>query len=472
MARCTQGHDNHDGASFCGECGSPVLAPVAHCAGCGQPAGPGLKYCPRCGKPLITPGSTGPASVQGTAVGGLGDIGMVKDSTITTTANVDNRHFHGAPGVGGNVSFNIVAPSVASTPPTAFAHPPVIPKEHCPVCGRLVPVDGEHFRCKGCGRAFICLRHQHPSTYRCEECMSREVGTARQAEEQHKEILRKAAEEAATIHRTEESHSEETVGQEAAQQVPQRKESGLYPGLVSIGKNAQGYEEYEQKKSGVVFVMIPGGSFEMGSGEDDVSQPVHRVQVSDFLMARTPVTVAQYRAFCTATGRKMPDPPSWGWQDGHPVVNVDWNDAQAYCAWAGGRLPTEAEWEYAAGGGQVHQSWAGTDNGESLDEYAWYDKNSSNQTQPVRRKKPNLFGLYDMSGSVWEWCADWFGEDYYSHSPVDNPTGPTTGADRVFRGGGWHDDPRDARAAVRIGDDPGGRDDYVGFRLVAPPGQR
>jgi formylglycine-generating enzyme required for sulfatase activity len=217
-------------------------------------------------------------------------------------------------------------------------------------------------------------------------------------------------------------------------------------------------------------VRIPGGTFQMGSNDGDADEkPVHPVTLSSFKMGRTPVTVAMWKEYCRKQGKKMPPTPYWGWLDDHPIVNVSWNDAKAYCAWAGLSLPTEAQWEYADKGGQdVRYPWGDTFDPDKL---VWYD-NSGKQTAPVIRRDRvfvNRFGLVDMEGNVWQWCADRYGA--YASASVSNPTGPRGGDKRILRGSSWGDYVVSATGNFRTAgrgrdtpDDPG--EDSTGFRCV------
>lgn len=212
-------------------------------------------------------------------------------------------------------------------------------------------------------------------------------------------------------------------------------------------------------------VLVKGGTFQMGDangGSDE--KPVHSVSLNNFYLGKTEVTQAQWQAVMGS------NPSSFNNCDQCPVESVSWDDAQEFIKKLNAktgktyRLPTEAEWEYAARGGKsATYTYAGSN---TVDEVAWYSSNSGYKTHPVGEKKANELGLYDMSGNVWEWCQDWYADDYYAKSPSSNPPGPTTGSLRVIRGGSWNVNPAYLRVAFRGYGTPDRRDDGIGFRLA------
>jgi formylglycine-generating enzyme required for sulfatase activity len=153
------------------------------------------------------------------------------------------------------------------------------------------------------------------------------------------------------------------------------------------------------------------------------------------------------------------------------VVCVSWNDARAFCNWLSEKegkkcgLPTEAQWEYACRAGSRTKFYFGDDDAK-LDQYAWQMANSQDQTHPVGQKKPNVWGLYDMHGNVWQWMANYYAPDYYQKSPREDPPGPSAGRDIALRGGSWHADAGHFSAARRSVLPPLWPSADIGFRVV------
>ncbi|TCC01652.1 formylglycine-generating enzyme family protein [Kribbella soli] len=289
----------------------------------------------------------------------------------------------------------------------------------------------------------------------------------------------------------------------------------------------------QRGEHGVEQVVLSGGSFAMGNSNGDENAadgetPVHQVEVAPFSIDATSVTNADFARFADATGYRTeaetfgysavfhlalaaePDEvmgpasgtPWWvgvrqaDWRhpggsrsdldglDDHPVVHVSWNDAVAYSKWAGRRLPTEAEWEYAARGGLegARYPWGDELIGDEPTDGEWrcniwqgeFPRTNTEEdgyltTAPVRTFRPNGFGLWQMVGNVWEWCADWFGPRYYKFSPAENPPGPSLGAARVMRGGSYlcHDSYCNRyRNAARSSNTPESSMGNAGFRTV------
>lgn len=213
-------------------------------------------------------------------------------------------------------------------------------------------------------------------------------------------------------------------------------------------------------------IFIKGGTFQMGDtfGDGDAHEkPVHTVTVSDFYMSKYEVTQKLWRM---VMGN---NPSDFKNCDDCPVEKVSWNDAQEFIRKLSAktgkkyRLPYEAEWEYAARSGGKSEKYAGGSNPYAL---GWHIGNSGFKTHPVGQKQPNGLGLYDMTGNVWEWCEDWYGENYYSQSSSYNPKGPSGGSFRVLRGGSCDGHADKSRASARFGNIPVVRYMYNGFRIV------
>jgi formylglycine-generating enzyme required for sulfatase activity len=239
----------------------------------------------------------------------------------------------------------------------------------------------------------------------------------------------------------------------------------------------------EISKDGALMVLIPKGEFFMGNlDEDDFhydEHPLHKVHLDSFWIDCYEVTNRFYKRFVDETGYRSPYldaewAETYNWKDGsypsgkadYPVVLVSWEDAAAYAEWADKRLPTEAEWEKAARGGLVkkHYPW-----GDKIDEiHANYFTSiiSKNEMKPVGNLLPNSYGIYDIAGNVWEWCADWYGKTYYRTSPYKNPQGPEKGIYRVFRGGSWIKKKEFLRCSERARNVPTHRSYTIGFRCA------
>jgi iron(II)-dependent oxidoreductase len=229
-------------------------------------------------------------------------------------------------------------------------------------------------------------------------------------------------------------------------------------------------------------VIVPAGWFLMGSdpkvdrAAGPQEQPQRLVYLDTFWIDRYEVTNVQYLRYVLATGADWP--PYWREEPFpekmalHPVIGVNWREADAYCRWAGKRLPTEAEWEKAARGtdGRIFP-WGNEPAG-------WLKSNIAHPGSKRGTKYPPLanvnrydrgvspYGAYQMAGNVSEWVADWFDPEYYRRGETRNPTGPSHGTDKVFRGGSWNEDPEVARSAGRNAAVPDHRSYLIGFRCA------
>jgi formylglycine-generating enzyme len=207
---------------------------------------------------------------------------------------------------------------------------------------------------------------------------------------------------------------------------------------------------------------LPGGEFKMGGTENSDEKPVHSVKLLPFSIGKYQVTQAQWQA---VMGRN----PSHFRGEMRPVENVSWNDAHEFLKKIGSgyRLPTEAEWEYAARAGTTTEYSFGDDTSK-LGEYAWFTENAEGETHPVGRKKPNLFGLYDIHGNVWEWVEDQYHENYLG-APTDGSAWLTgdKSTNRVLRGGSWNFNLTSSlRSAYRFNYRSSNRKNYVGVRIL------
>ena len=268
----------------------------------------------------------------------------------------------------------------------------------------------------------------------------------------------------------------------------------------------------------LTMVLIPPGEFLMGSTEEEQARfreemkadgveewsieriagegPQHWVRITrPFRLSRNEVTRGHFRQFVEETAYKTDaerdgeggiglldgewtrDPrfvwnadPGFPQTDDHPVVNVSWNDATAFCDWFSKKhgvkyeLPTEAQWEYACRAGTTTFWHFGDSEAGLPEEYAWSLNNAQQQTHPVGQLKPNAWGLYDMHANVFELCADWYGAAYYAQAPASDPSGPTKGTFRVFRGGGWHYHAGLSRSAYRHAREADAQFGSLGFR--------
>jgi formylglycine-generating enzyme required for sulfatase activity len=246
-------------------------------------------------------------------------------------------------------------------------------------------------------------------------------------------------------------------------------------------------------KDGAAMLWVPAGEFLMGTSEAEVAamlkgksawkaewftneKPQRLVTLDGYWIYKYEVTVAQYKTFCTATKRKMPEQPVWSTEK-HPVVNVTWFDAEDYADWAGVRLPTEAEWEKAARGTDGRRyPWGNTWEEERCNNYS--DRQDAGGGYQRHRAAPvgsyptgaSPYGVLDLAGNVWEWVADWFASDYYATAPSGNPQGPEKGELRVLRGGSWGSSSATARTTARLADAPDlTYHDDGGFRCAASP---
>lgn len=248
----------------------------------------------------------------------------------------------------------------------------------------------------------------------------------------------------------------------------------LFSGFAFL--NCSGHYDIFEEMS---FVSIPAGSFEMGSDKYADEQPIHTVHIAAFELLATEVTQGMWTAVMGTslehqTGRSNYDYGIMGKGNDYPMYYVSLDDCHEFLERLNKldsnntyRLPSEAEWEYACRAGTDSRYYWGDDYSEAIvDDYCWYSENSGGKVHPVGEKKPNAWGLYDMSGNLWEWCEDRYHPNY-ENAPEDGSawTGGTGGL-YVFRGGRWFSGISYCRSASREGYGPGRRGGSLGFRIV------
>jgi serine/threonine-protein kinase len=461
-----------------------------------------MPYCPRC----KTEQSEGPFCQR------CGN----RLQEAAPAAAVDLSESRGDTGVDRSVRTQVVV----STAPAAGTEALLVGP--CPIDGRWVRRD-RTFDCRRCGREHICLQHLDKELQVCSECAAALRGTAAQEREAQLAPLRAEAEQArgaasaAAAERDglaaqwSEAQAEAARWQKAAGEA-QAQAALLQAGLaaaqeaakaasaerdglaarwreaqaeaarwqkaageaqarmdeIAARERARGEAEKRAKREpeaargaaqeeakseplwkrlGIEMVRIPAGEFLYGDNKK-------RLELPEYSLARTPVTNAQYKAFVEATGQRVPD----HWEGGkipkgkedHPVVLVSWEDAEAFCDWAGCRLPTEQEWEKGARGTDGREyPWGAWELGRCNSAEAGIE-----DTTPVGRyrKGASPYGLLDMAGNVWEWCADWYDAERKQ---------------KVLRGGSWLNYSYFVRSANRSRNNPGNRNDNIGFRCVS-----
>ncbi len=247
---------------------------------------------------------------------------------------------------------------------------------------------------------------------------------------------------------------------------------------VSQANTEEAISSYTETVNGVSFDMagVQGGVFQMGNKHGEMNEsPVHEVTLTSFHMARTEVTQGLWRSVMGTSLSDQRDKlntgePLFGEGDEYPMYYVSWEDCQEFINKLNSltgksyRLPTEAEWEFAAREGSQDDDY-NYSGSNVIGKVAWYDSNSEQTTHPVAGKTPNKLGIYDMSGNVWEWCSDWYGD--YSSDTSTNPSGPSSGQGRVSRGGAWDFDAPYCQTTFRDKVPPSDCNRSLGFRLAA-----
>ena len=355
---------------------------------------------------------------------------------------------------------------LTACPAVSRAAAPQINKSICRTCGKPIancPYKGKHQKptpekkCTKCGKPISKCpyngKHPAPNPNPTNNKQNEELERLRR----ENEALRRQQEQQAEAERR--KQEEERQRQEAERKRKQQEEARRQQ------QASQTLGNRTFTANGVSFTMVgvQGGTFQMGQSADgNNANPVHSVTLSSYYIGQTEVTQALWKAV-------MGSNPSRFVGDNRPVEQVSWNDCQTFIQKLNQltgerfRLPTEAEWEFAAKGGTRSNGYTYSGS-NSIDNVAWYWDNSSNKTHPVATKSPNELGIYDMTGNVWEWCQDWYGS--YSSSAQSNPSGPSSGSYRIFRGGSWSRDATYCRTAYRGYTAPTSSYYFYGLRLA------
>jgi formylglycine-generating enzyme len=238
-------------------------------------------------------------------------------------------------------------------------------------------------------------------------------------------------------------------------------------------------------------VFVESGKCRLGDNQGETDEkPAKQIKISSFYIGKYEVTNAEFAEFLNAKGNQLEEHSVWidlggKWQnlkcriyeidstfkvesgfEDYPVNFVSWYAANAYCKWRGGRLPTEAEWEFAAKGGKLARKKTITKTWNNLGKYAWYDVNSEENLHQKGQKQCNILGIYDISGNLWEWCKDFYNQDYYKIRGKLNPQGPKSGDFKVIRGGSWTNKTEMMRISNRNAVNPTSNKINIGFRIV------
>ena len=240
---------------------------------------------------------------------------------------------------------------------------------------------------------------------------------------------------------------------------------------ILIHWNGQVTEEQQEaiREVAASLVRVEGGTFQMGSDSElanDDEQPVHAVTLSSYRIAKFTITQKQWRAIM---GQNVTWNENYGIGDNYPATNLNANDVKQFLDKVNQlgelnlRLPTEAEWEYAARGGKNSHGtlYSGSDDADAV---VWHQGNAGNRLHPVGSLQPNELGLYDMSGNVWEWCSDYYGD--YPAEAQNDPQGPNNGQRKVVRGGSFSYEAAFSRVTQRNSVQPGTRSFALGFRVA------